>query len=127
MKKQLVLIFVLFLFAPFFVSAQSIVGDWLMDAKTPDGQPSVMKVSFKADGKLKVDFGNDGSIDINGTYTLDGNKISLNDASTESPCYGKVGVYEMKVEGDKLKVKLIEDACEIRKGDGKPSEMRRVK
>ena len=127
MKKQTPLFIVLFLFTPFLMTAQSIVGDWLMDGKTPDGHTIVNKVSFNADGTLTVDLGNDGSIDVNATYTVEGNKVSMDDTSKESPCYGTVGIYEIKIEGDKCTAKVVEDACAVRKGDGKPSIMTRAK
>lgn len=98
-----------------------------MDGKTPDGQTVTNKVTFKADGALQVDFGNDGSVDVHSTYTLDGNKISMNDTTKESPCYGMKGIYEIKIEGDKCTFTVVEDACAVRKGDGKPGTMSRAK
>lgn len=127
MKKQTPLFVALFLLTPFFMTAQSIVGDWLMDAKTPDGQTVVNKVSFQTDGNLVVDFGNDGSIDVRATYTADGDKVTMLDSSKDSPCFGMKGVYKITIEGNKCTAQVIEDACEVRRGDGKAGTMTRAK
>lgn len=114
-------------FVPVLLSAQSITGSWIMEGTTPDGVKVANKVSFGEDGVFTVDFGMDGSIDVNGTFTVDGGKISLSDSMEESPCYGKVGVYTFVVAGDEVTVQLVEDPCDARRGDGKPMTMKRAK
>lgn len=123
---QLLFVGILFVM-PSFSSAQSIVGDWIMEGKAEDGTKISNKVSFKKNGTLTVDFGNNGSIEVQASYTLDGNQISINDTSKESPCYGQVGIYEISIKGAICTAKVIKDPCDVRRGDGEPGTMKRLK
>ena len=106
--------------------AQSIVGKWEMSGQGPDGTPMTSSVTFKDDGKLEVDFGNDGTVEVQSTYTMDGNKVSLKDLHPDSPCYNMVGIYEVTITDDEMTAKLVEDPCETRRGDGSPMTMKRL-
>ena len=75
---------------------------------------------------MTVDFGNNGSVEVQMTYTMDGNKVSMIDHHEESPCKGVTGTYEVDVQGDECHVKLIEDACDARRGDGKPGILKKA-
>ncbi|MEM1324653.1 MAG: lipocalin family protein [Bacteroidota bacterium] len=124
MKTQLFFALLFFVSTPFFLSAQSIVGDWLIDSQTADGTPTQDIFSMKADGTFTVDFGSDGKVDVLGTYTINGDQITIQDTPKESPCYGKKGIYEFKVEGDIMTGKMISDECELRRSN-RPMKMTR--
>lgn len=111
-------LFILLLFmTPFALSAQSMVGTWTYQDTTPDGTEVTNTMTMNEDGSFTVDFGSDGKANVLGTYTIDGSKITISDTAKESPCYGKDGVYNFKLEGDIVTITLIEDACEIRRSD----------
>ena len=67
---------------------------------------------MKADNTYAVDMGMDGSIDIKGTYKLDGNQITIQD-DPGSDCTGK-GVYTFAIEGDTLTFTEVSEACQNR-------------
>ena len=126
MKILQLLIILFVLLFPFVGSAQSILGDWAMEGTTPEGEATTTKISFLEDGKMTVDFGNDGTIDVQSTYQLNGNQVSFRDTSEESPCYNKVGTYEFQIEGDTLTARVVDDPCDERRGDGEPGTMTRM-
>ena len=126
MKRSKLIIAVFTLFTPFFLSAQSVVGDWLMDAVAPDGSLVKNKLSIKDNGIMEIDFGNDGTVNVVTSYTVDGDKISLKDTSEDSPCYNVVGVYQFKIKGNTNTVRLVDDPCEARRGEGTEMLMTRI-
>jgi len=83
-----------------------------------DGTTVAVKLTFEENGKLHVDIGNDGTTDIEYTYTLEEAKISIKEISSGGDCYGVVGVYEMaRIKGgiDSRELNAIDDPCEARK------------
>jgi len=95
---------------------QSIIGDWLVQGTTPTGTAYTNKISVKADGTIEVDFGNDGTINVVTTYTLDNvnDRISLLDTDENSPCYNIVGLYEFRIKGNTNTVRVVNDPCVTR-------------
>lgn len=112
--------------SPFFMSAQSVVGSWLMEGTTESGAKIMNKISFLANGDMTVDFANDGSIEVKASYTQAGDKVSINATVKEDPCYGTVGVYQVTMAGNTCTAKLVEDPCDARRGDGSPMIMTKV-
>lgn len=108
---------------PFFMSAQSVVGSWLMEGTTESGAKIMNKISFLASGDMTVDFANDGSIEVKATYTQTGDKVSITATSKEDPCSGTVGVYQVTVAGNTCTAKVVNDPCDARRGDGTPMVM----
>ncbi|PHN02489.1 hypothetical protein [Flavilitoribacter nigricans] len=106
---------VFFTITPFFLTAQSMVGDWTYSGPGPDGEELINTMSMKEDGSLSVDFGSDGQIEVVASYTIEGKQITINDVSEQSPCHGKAGVYEFALDGDNVTITLVEDACELRR------------
>ncbi|WP_020570465.1 hypothetical protein [Neolewinella persica] len=117
MKNAGFLPIIFLLFAPFFLQAQDFLGSWTMSGTTPEGQTITNTIAFNADGTMTVDFGNDGKVDVNATYTHKGNQISVSDTSKESDCYGKLGVYSVTVSGDTFTAVLVSDPCDARRAD----------
>lgn len=114
------------LLSPVFLFAQSIEGDWLLEGQNEAGETVFSKVSFLADGGMQIDFGNDGSLDISSTYTLENDQVTLIDQDEESPCFGVAGIYQVAISDTEMNVKLVEDPCDQRRGDGSPMSMRRL-
>lgn len=108
---------------PFFMSAQSVVGSWLMEGTTESGAKITNKISFLASGDMTVDFANDGSIEVKATYTQAGDKVSITATSKEDPCSGTVGVYQVTIAGNTCTAKVVNDPCDARRGDGTPMVM----
>ncbi|MEL6356586.1 MAG: lipocalin family protein [Bacteroidota bacterium] len=105
----------LFLLAPAFMSAQSVVGAWkIADVPTDDGGTTTVTLTFTDAGTYTVDFGSDGSAENNGTYTIDGDKISVKDVG----CGDAVGVWQFSISGNTMTTTAIDEPCEGRKGPG---------
>lgn len=109
------------------LTAQSMQGAWLMEGTTEDGTKITNKISFAADGTLTVDFANDGTIEVRAAYKQDGDKVSILAPSKEDPCHGTTGIYQVSIDGDICTVTLVDDPCDMRRGDGKPGKMTRTK
>lgn len=110
------------LLTPFFSSAQSYIGDWQWDQKTPDGNVITSTMSFKADGTYAVDFESDGTPEVMGKYTYQDGKMTIEDTS-EGACKGVEAVYALTVEGNTATAKMVSDPCEVRAGDNDGSAM----
>lgn len=127
MKASKLIIAACMLLTPFFMSAQSIVGDWLRDDVTKEGVAVKSKISFQKGGKMLFDFANDGTVDVELIYTTKGNQFTMQVTSPDHPCGDTVGIWEFRIEGDTFYGKPIDDPCDLRHGDGKEGTMTRVK
>lgn len=107
----------LLLCTPFFLGAQDFLGSWTMPGTTPEGESITNTITFNADGTMTVDFASDGTVDVKSTYTYADGKVSVSDSSSESPCYGKTGVYQVAVNGKSMTATLVSDPCEARRAD----------
>lgn len=86
-------------------------GTWKMTIMDPDGNAIAVSLTFE-DGTYKSDIGMDGSIDIEGTYTLNGDQITLTDKPDSSPMACKEeGVYKISITGNKLSFSTVSDNC----------------
>ncbi len=126
MKFSKLLLFGALLLLGSSLTAQSMQGSWLMEGQTEDGTAITNKISFNADGTLTVDFGNDGSIEVRAAYKQEGDKVTILAPAKEDPCHGTTGVYQVSIDGDVCTVNLVEDGCDMRRGDGKPGNMTRA-
>lgn len=102
--------------------AQSVVGSWSWEVTTSDGKAAKNMLTFQKDGIYKVDLGMDGSYEIEGSYTFENDQITIVDTS-EGPCKGVKGVYNMKIEDYKIVANLVSDECLARKGDDPDTPM----
>lgn len=77
----------------------------------PDGTELVVLLTLD-NGKYQGDLGNDGQIDVSGTYALNGDQITLQDdpANSTNPCE-KPGTYTIAIEGDQMTMSLVSDEC----------------
>lgn len=117
---------VLLLFlAPGAVFAQSMVGTWQWD-DTMDGTTVTFSFEVKADGTWTVDVGNDGSVELSGVYTLDGDQMTITETGEGSPCSGVAGLYKMTITETTATASVISDKCDQRRGDGSDLVMTRV-
>lgn len=89
-------------------------GTWKMEIPDKEGNMIPTQVNISDDGTYAVDFGADGTADISGTYTIDGDKIMIQD-DEGSECTAK-GVYQFKVADDSLTMTRVSDECEGRGG-----------
>lgn len=98
----------------FSISAQSHVGKWKMEVQSPEGA-FVIAVELTADGAYHLDFGNDGSNEVTGKYSLSGDTMTINDTSGNSDCKG-TGVYTVAVTATTFTMTRVSDECEQRGG-----------
>lgn len=89
-------------------------GSWKMTMPGPDGTELVVLLTLD-NGKYQGDLGNDGQIDVSGTYTLNGDQITLQDDPTNStnPCE-EPGTYTITIDGDQMTMTLESDTCNRR-------------
>ena len=103
--------------SPLSIFAQNVVGTWNTSLPGPDGNMVSFSVKMDADGKYEVDLMKDGTIDIKGTYSLDGDKMTIQDTGGANACDGK-GVYTVAVTGNSLTMTRVSDSCQGRGGSG---------
>lgn len=118
MKQFKFVMTALMLTITFGLFAQSPVGNWTYNLPQSDGTTVAVKLTFEENGELHVDVGNDGTVDIEYTYTLSEGSISIKEISSGGDCTGVVGVYEMaRIKGgmDSRELNAINDPCELRK------------
>jgi len=86
-------------------------GTWKLTMATPDGQEMEASLVFK-DGAFTGDFMMDGEIDVAGTYSMDGNKITIQDdgETSENPCEGP-GTYAVEMTDKGMSLTLVKDDC----------------
>lgn len=80
-----------------------------------EGNEAVASVTF-ADGVYQGDFGMDGIVEVQGTYTIDGDQITMQDdaeKSTTAACEN-AGSYTISIDGDAMSLTMVDDACEGR-------------
>lgn len=125
MKMMKYLILGLLFSLPFALAAQtSMTGDWKLELPDGNGNLLTFKVSMKADNTYIVDLNNDGTSEVQGKYTVEGDQITMEDTSGEYACTGQKGIYKFVIEGDKNTLSKVSDACPIRGGNGQMIFMR---
>ena len=107
------LLAVLFL-VPLNLSAQGPVGTWKMSIPDDQGNMVPVQVKIMDNGAYAVDFGVDGTTEINGKYTVDNDQMTIQD-NEGSECTAK-GVYKFKVDGNTLTMTRVSDGCAQRGG-----------
>ena len=123
MSKLIIEAFVLY--TPFFISAQAHLGDWTYELNQPNGTVDTVKLTIQNNGIILGDFGNDGTIDSYTVYTIDNDKITIQDVNTDSPCYDVIGVYELRIKGNTNTVRAVHDPCELRRNGHNDIQMKR--
>jgi hypothetical protein len=104
--------------------AQSHVGSWKMTVPDGEGGSMMIKVTMKANNTYDVDWGGDGKVETSGTYSIAGDKITIQDTAG-SDCTEK-GVYKLEVTATQLSMTMISDPCEGRGNPDGPMVMTKV-
>ena len=86
---------------PLGLMAQNPVGAWKMSIPDEAGKMTPLKLDLLADGIYTIDFGADGTMEIKGKYTIEGDKMTIQD--TEGSDCTEQGVYILKIEGMHIK------------------------
>ena len=75
-----------------------------------------VKWSMKFDDNGAITITTDGTLAVEGTYTVIGDVLEFSDAGGPWACTGdlKIGTYTWKLEGKKLTFTKVEDKCEGR-------------
>lgn len=114
MKKCNRLLIPILLLAPMALAAQSPVGTWKMSVPDQDGKMTPLSVTIADNGTYAVDFGADGTVETRGKYTLDKDKMTIQD--TEGTDCTAQGVYTIMVDEKNLTMTRVSDACTNRGG-----------
>ena len=104
----------LILFIPMWLAAQSPVGNWKMSVPDQDGKMTPLAVTIADNGTYAVDFGADGTVETRGKYTLDKDKLTIQD--TEGTDCTAQGVYTIRVDEKNLTMTRVSDGCPNRGG-----------
>jgi len=116
--KQFLLL-ALLVVSPMLLAAQhDMTGSWVSSGETPEGESWSIKLTFDEDGTYSVDMNADGSVEVQGDYTIDGDQITLQDKPGDNSCESP-GVYKFNVEGDNCTVTVVADDCPGRRETGK--------
>lgn len=107
------LLAVLFLM-PLSLAAQSPAGSWKLNVPDKDGNMIPLHVTISDDGTYALDFGADGTVDTKGKYSIDNDKMTIQD--TEGADCTAAGVYTFKNDGATLTMTRISDECPNRGG-----------
>lgn len=101
---------------PFSLMAQNaaLVGDWKTQIPDNTGKLMPIKLTMKNDGTFTVDFGVDGTNDIAGKYTIEGEQITI--VETTGTCPDKKGIYKIAVTASTFNMNRVSDECENRGG-----------
>lgn len=112
MKKLLFMSLVcLFFSATAFSQTSAIEGAWTGQVTGQDGQPVKVKMVI-TDNAYSLDFGMDGVVEINGSYLLDGDQVTVWDTDEKGGCPpDKKGVYKYAVVNDTVTFTKVTDAC----------------
>ena len=111
MKKLFVFaLFVLSLSATAFAQQAGMVGKWAGQFTNPDG--SALKFTLTlSDNAYEFDMGMDGAPDLYGSYTSEGDQITIWNTRGASDCPDQKGVYKVTLDGDTATFTKVTDAC----------------
>ncbi len=91
-------------------SQSDLQGAWLIDYQTESGPIEVL-LELMEGGEHQIDLGNDGTPDIKGVWTVEGDQVTIVDNQGEVSCPDDT-VFVYKVEGEKLTFTAIKDPCQ---------------
>jgi len=118
--KKILLILSALIFSASTLFAQSVQGTWTINFSSPEGEPVAVALTL-AENTYTVDFGNDGEHEVEGSYTLEGETMTLWDTSG-NPDYmceaNAKGIYTITLTDATMTMTRISDEC---KGRGGPS------
>ena len=111
MKKLFVFaLFVLSLSATAFAQQAGMVGKWAGQFTNPDG--SALKFTLTlSDNAYEFDMGMDGAPDLYGSYTSEGDQITIWNTRGASDCPDQKGVYKVTLDGDTATFTKVTDDC----------------
>lgn len=99
------------------LSAQKLDGAWKCHDETREGRKANLKLLMNKDGTFGLDIGNDGSVDIKGTYTIEGDKMTIYDTTGEEACDTKQkGVYRIQWTKKAFTMVTLSEECPNRGG-----------
>jgi hypothetical protein len=111
MKQSLFFIAFTFLFAATSFG-QSLVGKWSGEFPGQNGQSAMKFTLTITESTYQFDMGMDGTVDVTGSYTSDGNQITIWDTAGENTCPpDQKGVYAYTLSGDTATFTKVSDAC----------------
>lgn len=125
MKRYLYTLFLLALATTAFSQKSALVGKWSGEFAGQDGQPVKFTMVITED-TYQFDFGMDGTADVTGAYTAEGDQVTVWDTAGENTCPSdQKGVYRYAVEADMVTFTKVTDACESRGNE--PLVLKRAK
>ena len=89
----------------------SIIGKWAGEFPGPDGTPIAFTMTITQD-TYSFDYGSDGTADSSGSYTADGDQVTVWDTAGQDICPSdKKGVYQFALDGDTVTFTKVKDDC----------------
>lgn len=101
----------LLLLLPFAAFAQSLQGDWTMQVPDENGNMMLLKLSIGEDA-YTIDFGNDGTPEVKGKYSTEGDQITVQDVEGAMACPADAkGIYKFEVTDTSMTMTIVKDDC----------------
>lgn len=111
MKKLFVLaLFALSLSVTVFAQQAGMVGKWAGQFTQEDGSALRFTLTL-SDNTYEFDMGMDGAPDLYGSYTSEGDQITIWNTRGASDCPDQKGVYKVTLDGDTATFTKVTDAC----------------
>lgn len=109
------LLWLLLLFPITAFSQISMIGEWTFEV--PDENGNMIPVKLKIDEKAySVDWGMDGTAEVEGNYVLEGDQATIWDIKGENACPDVKGIYKVEVTDTSMTMTRVKDDCEGRGG-----------
>lgn len=105
----------LLLLLPVAAFSQSPQGEWTMQVPDENGNMMTLKLSIGKDA-YTVDFGMDGTLEVKGNYTVNGDEMNIEDVEGSQACIGTKAVYKFAVTDESMTMTRVKDDCEGRGG-----------
>lgn len=119
---QLLLSFLFVLIS--FQSNSDLVGKWYLE---DENGAKVYIVEFKTNLTYEVDLGANNDIDVIGKYSLQADKMTVQDTGGPEACdIAQKGIYQLKINANQLTVTKIQDECPGRGGDVETVVMKKL-
>lgn len=116
----------LLLLLPVMAFSQSVEGNWKMQIPDENGNMMSLKLAMTA-GTYSVDFDIDGTPEVKGEYSIDGDQITIEDKDGPMACKGTKGIYKFTVTAESLSMTTVKDDCEGRGNPDGPMVFSRMK
>lgn len=92
-----------------------IVGAWSAMIQDDQGNSFEATLTFNDDNTYHGEWSGDDIPEVKGTFTIEGENVTITDNGGEMACVGVPGVYKMTIADNNVTMALVSDECPGRK------------